>query len=57
MTEEERLAEVARLIRELLAERDQLIRRLRSGGMSLRAVAGLAGLSHAAVALIVNKPT
>ena len=55
MTAAARLPEVADDLRELTEQRDRLVVEARSDGLSLRAIAELAGISHAGVQRILDR--
>lgn len=50
-----RLARVAALLHDLTVERDALVVELRERGMTLRAIAPIAGLTHAGVLRLVER--
>lgn len=54
-TRTRRLTTVATRLSELAVERDSLIVELRARGMSLRAIAALAGLTHVGVLRILDR--
>lgn len=55
MTTGGQVASQARKAREATARRDQLIRQMRAEGATLRAIAKAAGLTHTAVAKILDR--